>query len=57
VCLRRFWIIMAGMIGLTDTQLQVVMQAACLLPVEKREFCSDLKRFRPPTLVSKLSNC
>jgi hypothetical protein len=48
---------MAGMIGLTDTQLQVVMQAARLLPVEKREFCSDLKRFRPPTLVSKLSNC
>jgi hypothetical protein len=34
---------MAGMIGLTDTQLQVVMQAARLLPVEKREFCSDLK--------------
>jgi hypothetical protein len=29
---------MAGMIGLTDTQLQVVMQAARLLPVEKREF-------------------
>jgi hypothetical protein len=28
---------MAGMIGLTDTQLQVVMQAARLVPVEKRD--------------------
>jgi hypothetical protein len=32
-----FWIIMRHMIGLTDTQLKIVMNAARLVPVEKRD--------------------
>jgi hypothetical protein len=32
-----FWIILRHMIGLTDTQLKIVMNAARLLPVEKRD--------------------
>jgi hypothetical protein len=34
---RSFWIIIGYMIGLTDTQLQVVMHAARSIPVEKRD--------------------
>ena len=32
-----FWIIIAGMIGLTDIQLKIVMNAARSIPVEKRD--------------------
>jgi hypothetical protein len=32
-----FWIIIRHMIGLTDTQFKIVMNAARLLPVEKRD--------------------
>jgi hypothetical protein len=32
-----FWIIIRHMIGLTDTQLKIVMGAARLIPVEKRD--------------------
>jgi hypothetical protein len=32
-----FWIILRRMIGLTDTQLAIVMGAARVLPVEKRD--------------------
>ena len=34
---RSFWIILRHMIGLTDTQLKIIMQAARVLPVEKRD--------------------
>ena len=34
---RSFWIILRYMIGLTDTQLAIVMGAARVLPVEKRD--------------------
>lgn len=34
---RRCCAIMAGMIDLTDTQLKMVMNAARLIPVEKRD--------------------
>jgi hypothetical protein len=34
---RPFWIILRPMIGLTDTQLGIVMSVARVLPVEKRD--------------------
>jgi hypothetical protein len=33
----NFWIIIRHMIGLTDTQLKIVMHAARSIPVEKRD--------------------